>query len=342
MSVKTSILDPKFERNIFLMDEKIASSKKSFRILLHIAFWVAITLIFIKSKDISNINLFLSWFRILLVCAVVVYLNLYLLLPKLFFNKKYLFYFLALPALLISGALVIYSLSFINTQIIDTPFFDNLKNLFFFVVITSSLKFYRENMRKQTLLSQMENKQLQTELALLKLQVNPHFLFNTLNNLYAINLENHEKANEMILQLADILRFQLSVSQKTQILLSDEIQLIENYITLEKIRLYNSVVNLIKIGEFGDYDFPPLLLLPLVENAFKHGKKYFSFKLQIINNHFIFESENEIQMSKVKKYSTGLGLANVKKRLELVYPDRSFFNTFQDGNLFKTILKVDL
>jgi hypothetical protein len=312
------------------------------RVALHVLFWFFFTVLFLSSKEEEFITLYWSWISILSICAIVVYINLYFLLPRLFFKKKYLAYAISLPACLVLGAFLIQSLSGFRYMVIDTPFGQNLKNLFFFVVFSSSFKFYRENDRKLILLKQSEHKQLQTELSLLKSQVNPHFLFNTLNNMYATNLHDHEKANEMILQLADILRFQLEVSQKSMIFLEEEIRLIENYITLEKIRLHKSNVEVLKHGDFSGYEFSPLLLLPLVENAFKYGKNRFIFNIKLYDNDFIFETENEIQLSKTRKMSGGLGLPNVQKRLELVYPGRFVFNYMKEDNIFKVYLKIQL
>lgn len=316
--------------------------KRFIRIAFHLAFWLFFTAIFLGPQKEINLNLIVSWLSILTICAFVVYINLYVLLPYLFFRKKYLAFALSLPLLLALGALLLNSFSSFSYMVIDTPFADNLKNLFFFVIFASSFKFYRENDRKLLLLKQSEHKQLETELSLLKSQVNPHFLFNTLNNMYAANLQDHDKANEMILQLADILRFQLEVSQKSMIFLEEEILLIENYITLEKIRLHNNKVEFKKHGNFDGYEISPLLLLPLVENAFKFGKNYFIFKIQLEGNEFIFETENEIQQPRTKKMSGGLGLPNVQKRLELTYPKRYVFSHRQENQVFKVYLKIYL
>lgn len=317
-------------------------AKQTTRIFLHVAFWLFFTVLFLSSKEDGFVSLYSSWFSILSICAIVVYTNLYVLLPNYFFQKKYLAYAIMLPACLLTGAWLIQSLSALPYMAIDTPFGQNLKNLFFFVVFSSSFKFYRENDRKLILLKQSEHKQLQTELSLLKSQINPHFLFNTLNNMYATNLEDHEKANEMILQMADILRFQLEASQKSTIFLTEEIRLIENYITLEKIRLHNSNVVINKEGNFDGYEFSPLLLLPLVENAFKYGKNYFLFNLKIEGNLFTFETRNEIRQSKTIRPSGGMGLPNVQKRLELVYQKRFEFYYLKEDQMFKTFLKIEL
>lgn len=333
--------------NALLVNANVSASfssrKNALRIAAHIAFWLFFTILFFTSPPKRlDAAMMLSWLSILTIVVAVVYINLYLLFPLFFFKKKYLYYFLILPILLVLGSKLISALTYLNFMAIDFAFFDNLKNLFFFVLITSGLRFFRENERKKSILQQYEKNQLEMELALLKSQVNPHFLFNTLNNLYATNLDNPTKANEMILQLSDILRFQIDVTRDNLITLTEEIQLIENYINLEKIRLYEGDVKIVKIGDFSGYNFPPLLLLPLVENALKYGRKSFLFTLKMENGTFTFESVNEIQRAKNGSNRKGIGLQNVRKRIELIYPNRFHFDTSIIDNNFYVTLKIDL
>jgi two-component system LytT family sensor kinase len=313
------------------------------RISLHVFFWIFFTVIFFISPPKKlDAAMVLSWLSILSIVIAVVYINLYVLLPQLFFQKKYILFFSILPVLIIVGAMLISSLSYLGYMAINIKFFDNLKNLFFFVIISSTFRFFRENERKKNILQEYEKNQLEMELTLLKSQVNPHFLFNTLNNLYATNLSQPAKANEMIMQLSEILRFQIDVSRKNLIPLTDEIQLIENYINLERVRLYESHAELKKKGDFSGYSFPPLLLLPLVENAFKYGRKSFTFNILIENDVFTFEAINEMQQTKGRQKNNGIGIPNVKKRLELIFPNRHLFETSINENCFYVLLKIDL
>lgn len=313
------------------------------RIAMHLAFWLFFTVLFFTSPPKKlDAPMMLSWLSILVIVIAVVYVNLYILLPQLFFRKKYLLYFALLPVLLVAGAFLISALSHLSYMAIHIKFADNLKNLFFFIIISSTFRFFRENERKKRILQQYEKNQLEMEIALLKSQVNPHFLFNTLNNLYATNLEQPEKANEMIMQLSEILRFQIDASRKDLIPIAEEIQLVENYISLERIRVHDGNVEVIKEGDFSGYTFPPLLLLPLVENAFKYGKKQFTFKLLIQNGVFTFEAVNEIQQTKSRHNRNGIGLQNVRKRLELIFPNRHQFEAHKRDGHFYVSLKIEL
>ncbi len=174
-------------------------------------------------------------------------------------------------------------------------------------------------------IQKLKNKQIESELKLLKSQVNPHFLFNTLNNIYSTNLSDHEKANNIILELADLLRYQLQAGKKKFALLSDEISTLESYIELERIRVLDCAICIVKKGAFDTVEILPLLLLPFVENAFKYGTGITPGKIDISlkldeKNVFTFHCSNKIVKRMEHVHSGGIGLENVKKRLELMYP----------------------
>ena len=156
------------------------------RILYHIGFWLGFTLLFVYQNPDGQLEDYLSWFWILFVAAVVVYTNLYYLLPQFFFRKKYVLYGLFLLLLIALGSYVVGFGLISDKGVLQNNLIQNFINLSFFIIITSSLKFYREYQQKQARLIKVENEQLKTELKLLKAQVNPHFLFNTLSNLYGL------------------------------------------------------------------------------------------------------------------------------------------------------------
>lgn len=195
----------------------------------------------------------------------------------------------------------------------------------------------------------LKTQQVESELKLLRSQVNPHFLFNTLNNIYATNLEDHEKANEIILELADLLRYQLESDKKDRIPLEEELNILENYINLEKIRVRNCEVIVEKKGDFARYQIPPLLLLPFVENAFKYGTGIGEGKIEILiemweKGVFRFICTNRIVQQKGRVHSGGIGLANVKKRLELLYPNNHRLDLLEEDGKYvvKMGLKLDI
>jgi len=171
--------------------------------------------------------------------------------------------------------------------------------------------------------------------------------FNTLNNIYAANLENQDKANDIILGLADLLRYQLESGNKQKALLVNEIESLENYIALEKIRVLDCEVKLEKQGNFDDVEIVPLLLLPFIENAFKYGTGIEPGSIDIRfeideKNYFSFYCGNKIVQKKGKIHSGGIGLDNVRKRLQLMYPNKHKLDINNENNYFKINLNVQL
>ncbi|MBA4851144.1 sensor histidine kinase [Emticicia sp. BO119] len=182
----------------------------------------------------------------------------------------------------------------------------------------------------------LRNKQLTSELNLLKAQVQPHFLFNTLNNIYSLSVSHSPKTSEMIAKLSDMMRYFVDEATKEKVLLESEIQFLENYIELEQIRMVNPLKMTIT-NTIADQHFliPPMLLIPFVENIFKHGV-----------NKTLKDNEAEISLSIAagvlhytvrnktftQKAGTWRSLANLQKRLALLYPDCFGFEVYcKDG-----------
>jgi sensor histidine kinase YesM len=316
--------------------------KPLIRVLEHAILWIAAFCLIIYEKPNATIHEYMYWIWILFNTALVVYCNLFILLDRFFYRKKYLFYAISLVLLILTASSVLFFTLPKSNSFFNLGFFQHIINFVFVIILTSSVKFFREQNRKQSIINKLENSRLQTEVMLLKSQVNPHFLFNMLNNIYAVNLSDSNTANEMILQLSDILRFQLEASNSASISLSKEIEFVENYILLEKIRLNNTKVEIAKSGNFENFEITPLLVLPLVENAFKYGKNKFYFSFTLTGNEFIFIAENEKRQQKTKKYSGGLGIENVKKRLELEYKNRFDFKITETNNIYNVELIIKL
>lgn len=320
------------------------------RVIYHLAFWGFFTFLFYQQNQGANALEYLKWLTVLGISAIIVYVNLYLLFPNYFFRKRYLIYSLFLILLIGLGAFSLRLIFNTGHSTFATTFFQHGINLFFFIIITSSFKFFREYKRKQALLILAENEQLKMELSLLKSQVNPHFLFNTLNNLYGLIIQNQNiKASEITLRLSDLMRYILKSSKETKVNLQDEIKFIEDYLTIEKIRLTNNVE--IKF-EFSGIDkdvlIAPLLFNPMVENAFKHGLQnisldnYAHFFLSIQGNEVFFEVENSIGRKTDKQTNSGTGLINLRKRLQLIYPQKHQLEINKTETNFKAILYVEL
>lgn len=222
-------------------------------------------------------------------------------------------------------------------------FFSLFSSLILPIAIKSSLGYYEFYIKNLHL--EKENAQL--ELNFLKAQVNPHFLFNTLNNLYGLILHKRTEASaETVTRLSDFMRYSLENASKKHLVLSEEIELIKNYIELEKLRLNYTKVVFVTNAEESDKTLPPLLFIPLIENAFKYNvdKKGTTIKMHLtIQHHTIeFSISNTFGNHKTKNDSGGLGLSNLKKRLDLYFSDTYDYKVDIEDSIYKAYLKLDL
>ncbi|SNR17687.1 sensor histidine kinase [Tenacibaculum jejuense] len=196
--------------------------------------------------------------------------------------------------------------------------------------------------------NQKEKAALQLELSVLKNQINPHFLFNALNVLYSLSISKKEETTQAILQLSNILRYGIYETENEKIPLSKEIELIKNYIDFEKNRsVLNAKINFEHAIE-KDQKIPPMLLLPLIENAFKHGIKsgiknpFVIINLVEKNNRLSFHiSNNFLEKNHTDKYS-GIGIQNVKQQLEILFPNQYTLEIIQKDTDYTVILKIEL
>ena len=328
----------------------ISNTIKNFRVWVHLAFWGFFILLFSQQNPESTAQEHYSWITILGFSAAVVYVNLYILFPRYFFTKKYLIYTLLLVFLVSLAALSLRLIFPSGNTYFEIPLLQHFINLFFFVIITSFLKFLREFFRKQEQLIKAENEQLKTELSLLKAQVNPHFLFNTLNNLYGLIVQNqNEQAANITLKLSDLMRYLLESSKIEKVSLQKEVKFLDDYLVLEKIRLAQNVDIRFDISGFEDEIFvAPLLFIPLVENAFKHGLQSISennfahFTLALQGKELYFEAKNSVYNNLSVQEKSGTGLENLRKRLMLIYPEKHMLAIEQKDKIFKVILHLNL
>jgi len=201
-------------------------------------------------------------------------------------------------------------------------------------------------LKQQT--QQIQEQKSLVELNLLKSQVQPHFLFNTLNNIYYEAFREAPRTALLIGRLSDIMRYFVDESTKEKVALSTEIQFLENYIALEKIRIRHGVeVNFIKEGA-ADPLIPPMLLMTFVENIFKHGidrsgaNNKICLSLAIKDDHLTFQTENELPETPVVTAAQGFGLKNLQKRLTLLYGSRAELTTYRTDGSFYSYLKIPL
>ncbi len=221
--------------------------------------------------------------------------------------------------------------------------------LLMLIAVTSVFYLLREWYQKEQHLKTLENKNLSSELKLLKSQVNPHFLFNALNSVYVLINEDPKKARATLANVSDLLSHQIYDGNKDRVALKKELDHIDNYINLEKMRQADNVIVSWDLrGEVNDEKIAPMLLIPFVENAFKHGlrsglKKYkLNVLVSIFNGCLEFNCSNEYRYNEIKTNQKGVGLLNVKRRLELIYPGKHTLDLIRNNNLYEVALKINL
>ena len=194
----------------------------------------------------------------------------------------------------------------------------------------------------------LKNEKAKTELMHLKSQVNPHFFFNMLNNLYGLVGKDSKKAQELILKLSDMMRYSIYDGEKDTVLLSEELTYLENYIELHKMRYHKAIDIQFNIDiKDNDYEISPLLFIILLENAFKHGVEnlrehaFIRIHLEAHNNIVNFEIENNFEVNE-ENQEAGIGLKNLKRRLELVYPKNHNLTISKTNNIYNAKLNITL
>lgn len=294
------------------------------------------TIIFVLAMALVNAeNKLISAGISVLVMALPIYVNNLIIAPYSSGNYlKFAVLFLLNAALftaLIIGVLILYA---------DTTFEWRLLNLFGFttlvIIVGYSIKLSRDNIleRRQT---------KEAKLRLLKEQLNPHFLFNTLNNLYGLSITKSEKLPDLMLKLSELLRYSLYETDEVTVPLDEEVLYLENYLALEKVRLEaTSKVHFNQKGDFSSLSIAPMLLIVFVENAFKHTEKSklssIEVGLEAHENQLFFSCKNSYDKNVSNELNTtgGIGLKNVRQRLNLLYP-KCHDLTISEGEHYYTV-----
>lgn len=266
-------------------------------------------------------------FLCLISCGPVFYFSYFFVKPKLIDKKKYLL-----------SALIVFLLIIISTYLIsrfsETPTSFITYNLNFIFISACAIggiviKYFIDYSKLKVQKEQAENHQIQSELALLKSQLNPHFLFNTLNNIDILISKDAEKASQYLKKLSDILRFMLYETKGESVPLNLELEYIEKFIELQKIRTSNQTyVNLSINGETEDLYIVPMVFIPFIENAFKHtsnkqANEAIKIQFDILNDTINFRCENKKNKNRsLIQTQSGLGTNLIEQRLNLLYKDR--------------------
>lgn len=341
------------------MDHKnIFTQKYSFHFLLWIFFVLALiadtTTLYAYDKVLFCYYVFAKTF----VQAVLVYVNILLLYPLFFKRKKYLPYvFFVLIITLIAGYFNLTLEVSIREkrQLLDSEehfrfFLSQLGMAARYVLISFLLKISVDYYEQKETIKKIELEKATAELNFLKAQVNPHFLFNTLNSLYALILEGSDKSGEAVLKLADIMKYILAEGKEDKVILEKEIQMLYNYVELERLRKPDAEIIFTVAGDTGHAFITPLLLLPLVENAFKYGLNsvarngFVRINMKTAGKQLHATVENNIPPVKNNEalQSLGIGIDNVKQRLEMLYTRKYILNIEHRPDAYFVNLELQL
>lgn len=367
--------------------EKFYTSRK--RWMSHVLMWLSFALLLFLSYRLAYhltfFNSFILTLRMSVVNMIFFYIFFYLFLPKILKRSLGFVVFslvFSFPVFIILWLLSTYTFSIIyhdlgfeilngelkgaitasanqtfweaislNRMISQTIIIISILSPFFFVKILFEIsKLYSRTINIQKQKSLLEIQNINIEKNFLKSQLNPHFLFNTLNNLYSLSLKKDDAVPEVILNLSDTMSYTLYESNTEKVTLWKEIEFVKNYFELEKMR-YSQDKNI--YCEFPDetdsrsFQIAPLLTFTFIENAFKYGLKskdkgFLTLKMKIENGNFIFELENDVDVNIKKNHHGRIGIENVKKRLKLLYPNHHQLEISNAENIFKVKLIIDL
>jgi two-component system, LytTR family, sensor kinase len=292
--------------------------------------------------------------------ALMVYLTNYLLIPKLLYKKRYVWFTLAFISLILASS---FGKMYLIGQIMERPdwfsftranikgrFYDNVIPHFFLVIAGAAFKLMMDHSRVQRRLVEMAKEKSEAELNFLKSQINPHFLFNSLNSVYFLIDKNNAEARNALHKFSDMLRYQLYEMNGDRIPVEKEVRYLKDYVDLQKLRKdENYSVEFHCSPSVQGFSIEPLLLIPFVENAFKHishhkdNSNFVKLELSRSNGEFRFEIENSRELlEKTTEQHGGIGLNNVRRRLELLYPEKHELEIKNTGKSFKVKLSIEI
>lgn len=344
---------------------------KSGRFSYHLIFWCLVVFfyffLFNRNSGFREATLIFSFGLLPVAIAQTYFFNNYLV-PRYLWQKRYGRFFLfsfytLLAGVWLSFLIVFYALIYIltNKSAIDPSVLHpelQVMTLNFIVFFAIAVKQIKRAFIMQQEKNELEQSKLNTELRLkeaelklLKAQIHPHFLFNTLNNLYGLSLEKSDNAPELVLRLSEILDYILYRCDAKSVLLSDDISNLRNYMEIEKIRYSEKLEMTVDFTQnTGETMIAPLIILPFIENAFKHGvsnypgKAFIRTSLDLVGKTLFFKIENSKKPleNKDNSSSKGIGLTNAKKRLDLIYPNKYILDIDNTKDIYSVNLTLQL
>jgi sensor histidine kinase YesM len=311
------------------------------RIFRHLLLIVSIgTVLYNSTSLIPNPVAIFAYFIILF------YVNMYLLVPKLLFRNRNIAYCLSVICIVIIVAICGQFFNPFNKEKgVNIPLFSFLTVLL--LAASSSIKLFQKGMTDRLLIYELEQSKTSAELDQLKNQINPHFLFNMLNNANVLTKKDPEKASQVLMKLSDLLRYQLYDSAREKVLLTSDIHFLEDFLNLEKVRRDSFDFLISKEGDLSGVQIPPLLFISFVENAVKHNNdatksSYVNLYFDVRNDELFFQCINSKPGLKSVHHTGGLGLTNIKRRLELLFPATHSLNIEDDPERYCVTLTIKL
>ncbi len=339
--------------------------KKWVIVLLHAAVWTLLFLfpVLLQSsventkgdhpKADSNWFLYLTIFTDLL-WIVLFYFNAIVLIPKLFYKRKFIPY--VFIQLMMIGALALFHWLFFTYIIkqhqfrLSSFFLFNIFPYLFILACSTAYRMIQDRMKTEQLSKERETENLKTELSFLRSQVNPHFMFNVLNNMVALARKKSDLLEPSLLQLSSLLRYMLYETDEDKVPLQKEIEYLHSYIDLQQQRFgKNLILNSKIVCADTAYEIEPMLLIAFVENAFKHGtgmieNPQIDIELRTEKRRLYFLVRNKYvdEQEEIKDKTSGIGLTNVKRRLKLLYGNNYTLDIAKQDGWFITSLQVNL
>ncbi len=335
--------------------------------LLHFSFWCLYFSFFFYQITFSRRNEEINYVRALfdaitqiLFTATVSYLNYFIWLPRFLADKnigKYLLSFFVPFAIIITLHIFLKRYIYIEFGeakrfLYSTKFIVQHSFIMLFIAIfVGMLRFAQDWFDLEAKKKEIINERLTAELRFLKAQINPHFLFNTLNNLYYLAMINSPNTTEVIEKLSQMMRYMLYDSNHPKVSLNKEIEYMKNYISLEKLRLDNQVpINFEIKGNPSEVQIVPLIFITFLENAFKHGVSnsstdaFVNISIDISDKKCTYSVENSKLPASMENTNekSGIGLQNVNRRLDLSYPENYDLVVSEDEKVYKIVLKLNL
>lgn len=341
-------------------------------VIIHILCWMLMLLISLLAFY-NRFQIFprdYQFYLRMLLDVLVFYLNFYVLVPKLLLNKKIVLY-------IVVSIAFIFLLSFLNDQLLppkelvidmikrnndiklpderlrnmppDKNIFKGVQILFgvLLFAVGTTVKLVLEWYKNETQKNLIEKQKINTELSFLKAQINPHFLFNSLNSIYSLANKKSDDTTEAIITLSELMRYMLYETDKEFVPLQKEIDYIKNYIALQTLRLKDSSGVRFNVRGNLEHYIEPLLLISFIENAFKYGTDYtgktnITIQISIENQVLNLQISNHISINEKNRENSGIGLQNIKGRLKLLYPKTHALAIEASENMYYVKLVLNL